>query len=79
MIQVLSPDELYPGFDGRIDMQDSESADRNMKMVVTKKSMQAYQQALDEYEKRLSRYCKFTEKCIKPENIPQNPECDVQI
>ena len=57
MIQVLSPDELYPGFDGRIDMQDSESADRNMKMMVTKKSMQAYQQALDEYEKELIDFC----------------------
>ena len=32
-----------------------------------------FREALDEYEKRLSRYCKFTEKCIKPENIPQNP------
>jgi hypothetical protein len=57
MIQVLSPDELYPGFDGRIDMQDSESADRNMKMMVTKKSMQAYQQALDEYENELIDFC----------------------
>jgi hypothetical protein len=57
MIQVLSPDELYPGFDGRIDMQDSESADRNMKMMVTKKSMQAYQQALDDYEKELIDFC----------------------
>ncbi len=57
MIQVLSPDELYPGFDGRVDMQDSESADRNMKMMVTKKSMQAYQQALDDYEKELIDFC----------------------
>ena len=32
-----------------------------------------FREALDEYEKRLSRFCKFTEKCIKPENIPQNP------
>lgn len=32
-----------------------------------------YKEALDEYKKRLGRFCKFTEKCIKPENIPQNP------
>ena len=57
MIQVLSPDELYPGFDGRIDMQDSENASRNMKMMVTKRSMQAYQQALDEYENEIIDFC----------------------
>ena len=38
-------------------MQDSESADRNMKMMVTKRSMQAYQQALDDYEKELIDFC----------------------
>ena len=57
MIQVLSPDELYPGFDGRIDMIDSEAADRNMRMIVNRKSMQAYQMALDEYEKEIIDFC----------------------
>ena len=32
-----------------------------------------FKQALDEYKKRLSRFCKFTEKCIKPEGLSQNP------
>lgn len=32
-----------------------------------------FREALDEYEKRLSRFCKFSEKCIKPENLPSNP------
>lgn len=32
-----------------------------------------FRNALDEYEKRIGRFCRFSEKCIKPENIPQNP------
>ena len=59
LIQILSPDELYPDFDGRIHMMDSEAPDladgRNMRVIITKKMVQAYQKALDEYEKVLSR------------------------
>lgn len=57
LIQVLSPDELYPGFDGRIHMIDSEIYDRSMKMIVNKKMMSAYQQALDDYEKEIIDFC----------------------
>ena len=57
MIQVLSPDELYPNFDGRVHMIDSESDDRNMRMIVTRKSVEAYQQAFDEYEQELVDFC----------------------
>ena len=32
-----------------------------------------FREALDEYEKRLSRFCRFKELCVKPENLPQNP------
>lgn len=32
-----------------------------------------YREALDEYEKRLGRFCRFTEKCIKPEPLPSAP------
>lgn len=32
-----------------------------------------YREALDEYEKRLGRFCRFTEKCIKPEPLPASP------
>ncbi len=32
-----------------------------------------FRQALDEYEKRISKYAKFTEKIIKPEMLPENP------
>ena len=61
LIQILSPDELYPDFDGRIHMMDSEAPDladgRNMRVIITKKMVQAYQKALDEYEKELIDFC----------------------
>ncbi|MBQ3041404.1 MAG: DUF58 domain-containing protein [Clostridia bacterium] len=61
MIQVLSPDELFPNLDGRIQMIDSEAAgpgdDRNMRIVMTKKLVKAYQRAFDEYEQELIDFC----------------------
>ncbi len=61
MIQVLSPDELYPNFDGRVHMVDSESIGfddpKNMRMRITRKMVEAYQRAFDEYEKELIDYC----------------------
>ena len=61
MIQVLSPDEMFPDLDGRIDMIDSEAVDmadgRNMRLVMTKKMVKAYQKALDEYEQELVDFC----------------------
>lgn len=61
LIQVMSPDELYPDFDGRVHMMDSEAIDiadgRNMRVVVTKKMVEAYQRAFDEYEKELIDFC----------------------
>ena len=61
MIQVLSPDELFPNLDGRIQMIDSESSgfgdDRNMRIVMTKKLVKAYQRAFDEYEQELIDFC----------------------
>lgn len=32
-----------------------------------------YREALDEYEKRLGRFCRFNEKCLKPEPLSANP------
>lgn len=61
LIQIMSPDELYPDFDGRIHMMDSEAPDladgRNMRVVVTRKMVEAYQKALDEYEKEIIDFC----------------------
>ena len=61
LIQIMSPDELYPDFDGRVHMMDSEAPDitdgRNMRVVVTKRMVEAYQRALDEYEKEIIDFC----------------------
>ena len=61
MIQVLSPEEMFPDLDGRIDMIDSEAVDmadgRNMRLVMTKKMVKAYQKALDDYEQELVDFC----------------------
>ncbi|MBO5212994.1 MAG: DUF58 domain-containing protein [Clostridia bacterium] len=60
-IQVLSPDELYPGFDGRVHMVDSEAVGfddpKNMRVRVTRKLVEAYQRAFDEYEQELIDFC----------------------
>lgn len=32
-----------------------------------------FRAALDEYEKRLSRFCRVKELCLKPENLPEEP------
>ena len=32
-----------------------------------------YKDALDEYVERLGKFCRFTEKCLKPENLPSSP------
>ena len=32
-----------------------------------------YREALDEYEKRLGRFCRITEKCLKPEPLSSAP------
>ena len=61
LIQVLSPDEMFPDLDGRIEMLDSEAIDqadpRNMRLVMTKQMVKAYQKALDEYEQELVDFC----------------------
>ncbi|MBQ7907202.1 MAG: DUF58 domain-containing protein [Clostridia bacterium] len=57
MIQVLSPDELYPDLDGRLDMLDSENDANNMRVIMTRKMVEAYQKALDEYEKEIIDFC----------------------
>lgn len=61
LIQVLSPDELYPDFDGRVHMMDSEAIEitdgRNMRVAITKKMVEAYQKAFDEYEKEIIDFC----------------------
>lgn len=61
LIQVLSPDELHPGYSGRIQLVDCESThpvdDRNIKMKISKSDYKAYHQALDEYQADIKKFC----------------------
>ena len=50
LVQILTPDELAPVYDGRVNLIDSEaidvSDDKNMKMRITRSMLQAYEEAL---------------------------------
>ncbi len=61
LIQVLSPEELDPTYNGRIFLKDSEAEEitdlRNMKMRITPAAFKAYRQALDEYIDDMKDFC----------------------
>lgn len=61
LIQVLTPDEIDPAYDGRIHLVDSESAGmedvKNMKVRITRGMLEAYRLALKEVRDDLSSFC----------------------
>lgn len=61
LIQVLSPEEINPNFNGRMSFLDSESKDilddKNMRMKVTKSNLLAYQEALKDHINSIKIYC----------------------
>ncbi len=61
LIQVLAPEEIDPNFNGRVSFIDSESMDivddKNMRMRVTKSSILAYKEALNDHVKGIKDYC----------------------
>jgi uncharacterized protein (DUF58 family) len=61
LMQILTPDELDPAYDGRVHLIDSESYDitddKNMKMRITKSMMQAYQEALADMKADMKAFC----------------------
>lgn len=61
LVQVLTPEELDPVYDGRVHLIDSESADvtdeRNMKLRITRGMLQAYAEALNDYKAELQTFC----------------------
>ncbi len=61
LIQVLSPTEIDPPYRGRIQLVDSEATntfdDRNFKMNITKSHIEAYKQALHDYQTEIKQYC----------------------
>lgn len=61
LIQVLSPEEVDPLYDGRINLIDAESNDladrRNMKLRITRSMQLAYENALNDMKEEIRSYC----------------------
>ena len=61
LIQLMTPDELEPVYDGRLNLIDSESEDltdsRNMKLRITRGLQLAYQEALADFKADLKSFC----------------------
>ncbi len=55
-------------------LKDKKSKMLNIILICLDRAKDSYfRAAMDEYIKRISKYAKFTEKVIKPENLPDNP------
>ena len=61
LIRTLTPEELEPLYQGRVNLIDSESADlmdaKNMKMKINRASLLAYEEALRDMEAELRQFC----------------------
>ncbi|MBO5412110.1 MAG: DUF58 domain-containing protein [Clostridia bacterium] len=61
LVQVLSPQEIDPSYDGRVNMIDSESVDisdtKNMKLKITRSMQKAYEEALNDFREDMKTFC----------------------
>ena len=61
LVQILTPDELDPVYDGRVHLIDSEAGDladgKNMRLRITKSMLQAYQEALTDFKADIKAFC----------------------
>lgn len=61
MVQILSPEEEDPLYDGRVNLIDSEAVDaadkKNMKIKISRGLQKAYAQALKDYKHEIKSYC----------------------
>ena len=61
LIQVLSPEEIDPVYNGRVVFMDSEMEhpldNRNMKMRINRASLEVYRQALNDYIDEIRTFC----------------------
>ncbi len=61
LVQILTPDELDPAYDGRMHLIDSESCDvadnKNMRMRITKSMLKAYEEALMDFKADMKNFC----------------------
>ncbi len=62
LIQVLTPDEIDPMYDGRVNLIDSESVDvadfKNMRIKITKSMLDAYKEAFNDLLNDAKDFCK---------------------
>jgi len=61
LVQILTPDELDPAYDGRVHLIDSESCDiadnKNMRIRITKSMLKAYEEALADFKADMKNFC----------------------
>ncbi len=57
LVQVLSPEEIDPTYDGRVNLIDSEGEDKNMKLKITRSMRKAYDEALNDFRQDIKTFC----------------------
>ncbi|MBQ8374114.1 MAG: DUF58 domain-containing protein [Clostridia bacterium] len=61
LVQVLTPEEIDPSYDGRVTLIDSESVDitdtKNMKIKITRSMQKAYEEALNDFKQDMKTFC----------------------
>ena len=61
LVQIMTPEELDPSYDGRVNLIDSESVDiadgRNMKLRITRSLQKAYEEALRDFRSDIKTFC----------------------
>ena len=61
LVQIMTPDEIDPAYDGRFSLIDSESVDladsRNMKLRITRSMLLAYAEALRDFKLDMKTFC----------------------
>lgn len=61
LVQILSPEEVDPSYDGRVNLLDSEAEDiadfRNMKIKITRSMRKAYDEAFKDFKEDIKNFC----------------------
>lgn len=61
LVQVMTPEEINPAYDGHVNLIDSESVDfadtKNMKIKITRAMQKAYEEALADYREDMKTFC----------------------
>jgi hypothetical protein len=61
LVQIMTPEEIDPTYDGRVQLIDSESEDlmdsRNMRMKITRSMQKAYEEAMNDFREDIKSFC----------------------